>query len=54
MWFAVSSRKLVRNGPSMNDTYQKRSTEEKNSHEKNVKKKLQKDQKKKVNVAAKK
>ena len=47
-----SSKKLVRNGQSMNDDDKKRSTENKSSSKKNVEKKVQKEnekQKKKIN-----
>ena len=47
-----SSKKLVRNGQSMNDDDKKRSTENKSSSKKNVEKKAQKEnekQKKKIN-----
>ena len=46
-----SSKKLVRNGQSMNNDDKKRSTEDKNSSKKNVEKKFQKEkekQKKKI------
>ena len=46
-----SSKKLVRNGQSMNNDNKKRSTEDKNSFKKNVEKKFQKEkekQKKKI------
>ena len=46
-----SSKKLVRNGQSMNNDDKKRSTEDKNSSKKNVEKKFQKEKVSKLLLA---